>query len=123
MATHHFGTSMPLLGLGYDMAKQENDGNALIVIELQFKKLDMCYKRCTLECVYLDEINNRDTHMLRRIYAKKPQNLFKIDVKKLEQYLHNFQQSSINWGKYYNGVNIRRKARGKRERERKKVIS
>lgn len=114
---------MPLLGLGYDMAKQENDGNALIVIELQFKKLDMCYKRCTLECVYLDEINNRDTHMLRRIYAKKPQNLFKIDVKKLEQYLHNFQQSSINWGKYYNGVNIRRKARGKRERERKKVIS
>jgi hypothetical protein len=51
MATHHFGTSMSLLDLGYDMAKQVNDENALIVIELQFKKLDMYYKRCTLECV------------------------------------------------------------------------
>lgn len=60
--------------------------------------------------------------MLRCIYAKKPQNLFKIDVKQLEQYLHNFQQSSINWGKYYNGVNIRRKAR-KKKREREKVVS
>jgi hypothetical protein len=54
------------------------------------------------------------------IYVKKPQNLFKTDVKQLELYLHNFQQSSIDWEKYYNGVNIRRKARKK---EREKVIS
>ncbi len=58
MATHHFGTSMSLLDLGYDMAKQVNDENASIVIELQLKKSDMYYKRCTLECAYLDKINN-----------------------------------------------------------------
>jgi hypothetical protein len=58
--------------------------------------------------------------MLRHIYVKKPQNLFKIDVKQLKLYLHNFQQSSIGWEKYYNGVNIRRKAR---KRKREKVIS
>jgi hypothetical protein len=59
--------------------------------------------------------------MLRRIYVKKPQNLFKIDVKQLELYLHNLQQSSIDWEKYYNGVNIRRKEGPKKKR--KKVIS
>jgi hypothetical protein len=58
MATHHFGTSMSLLDLGFDMAKQVNHENALIVIELQLKKPNMYYKRCILECVYLDEINN-----------------------------------------------------------------
>jgi hypothetical protein len=38
--------------------KTSNDENALIIIELQFKKRDMYYKSCTLECVYLDKINN-----------------------------------------------------------------
>jgi len=55
--------------------------------------------------------------MLRHIYVKKLQNLFKIDVKKLKLYLHNFQQSCIDWEKYYNGVNIRRKARKKKKRK------
>lgn len=121
MATHHFGTSMSLLDLGYDIAKQVNDENALIVIELQLKKLDMYYKRCTLECVYLDKMNNWDIHMLRHIYLKKPKNFFKVDLKQVELYLHNLQQSSIHWEKYYNGVNIRRKKRKKKEEE--KVIS
>ncbi len=108
---------MSLLDLGYDMAKQVNDENASIVIELQLKKSDMYYKRCTLECAYLDKINNWDIHMLRHINVKKPQNLFKIDVKQLKLYLHNFQQSSIDWEKYYNSVNIRRKERKKNERK------
>jgi hypothetical protein len=44
MAIHHFGTSMSLLGLRYDMAKQVNGQNALVVIELQLKKLDIITK-------------------------------------------------------------------------------
>ncbi len=61
--------------------------------------------------------------MLRHIYVKKPQNLFKVDVKQLEPYLHNLQQSSIDWEKYYNGVNIRREERKKKEKKEEKVIS
>ncbi len=55
--------------------------------------------------------------MLRHIYVKKPQNLFKIYVKQLELYLHNLRQSSIDWEKYYNGVNIRRKEREKKKKK------
>jgi len=44
MATQHFGTSRSLLDLGFDMAKQVNHENALIVIELQLKKPNMYYK-------------------------------------------------------------------------------